>query len=115
MCARAPALGCPAPGPASSSLLWPSTESLHPLQKFNKIFSKRKKYFFYLLSMRLFFLSPPARTSSWTAGAECRMNSSGALLLFIEKMSDLTTQLSFEAQSTQQFLFMTSCIVNTCD
>ena len=52
VCARAPALGCPAPGPASSSLLWPSTESLRPLQKFNEIFSKRKNYFFYLLPAR---------------------------------------------------------------
>ena len=38
------------------------------------------------------------------------MNSSGALLLFIERMPDLAT---LEIQSTQQFLFMTSCIVIT--
>ena len=40
------------------------------------------------------------------------MNSIGALLLFIERMPDLAT---LEIQSTQQFLFMTSCIVITCD
>ena len=57
-----------------------------------------------------------SRRCSWTAGAECRMNSSRALLLFIERMSDLTTRLSFVIQSTQQFLFMSSCIyIDTCD
>ena len=57
-----------------------------------------------------------SRRCSWTAGAECRMNSSRALLLFIERMSDLETRFLFEIQSTQQFLVMSSCIyVDTCD